>query len=423
MTTLDINGWVWDIGDINNNGLTDIIVQHGDEGPFGSGYLQIWESQYPNTFPTELLNSVELEDKKGFYYAKYQDLDNDGKNEVIICANSYLPNTWSNSIQVYEWEDDELEYVWGSDPYFYVLFDQAIGDFDMDGNIEIVIAQQGSNNSFADVYECTGDNSFQFEQTFNLPEQGIPRPSRINFDRGRPELSFGINYTEATESKINYYFYKNQTNNYSLYYNTDYPPIQGYPPFITNVAGDLDCDIYEEFFVFAKPYISTIEFFEYDMQTSWTIESNTKLISAYDLNNNGRLNLIEYYLGGDEELILKIYEDSRPLIKENITTPTTWTEDIVIIDEIDVDNNLQVSPGVNVFISYGGKLNISPTGSFNLNDNSTVYGYLTNNLIHVEGLISTGNDVKFTVEDHFEWKGIDQDNTANDYIFTNKYRF
>lgn len=230
-----------------------------------------------------------------------------------------------------------------------------------------------------------------------------------------------MTYSLNDDNFSEWFLYKNQNGIYNNFYQSGGILYEGNYFHLTHTFADIDCDIYEELIVFAKPYIQTVEFFEYDMQNSWSISSNTKLLSTYDLNNNGRLNLIEYYYGGPDDFVLKIYEDTRPLIKQNITLPTTWNEDVVIIDEIEVDQNLTVSEGVNVFISYDGKLDVNPTGSFSLNNNTTVYGYLANNIINMDGSLTTGLNVKFTVEDHFIWSGIKFGNTANDYSFTDSY--
>lgn len=181
LTVLAINGWIWDIGDINNNGLIDIIVQAGDVEPGTNGYLQIWESLDQFSFPTEKIADITLPNKKGFYFAKYQDLDEDGKKEVLMSANSMDGS--NKNIRVYEWETNNLDLIWYSGPKVYPILDQAVGDFDEDNNIEILITQNGTSISYAESYECIGDNSFDYETTFDLPKKGTPKPLAFNSDR------------------------------------------------------------------------------------------------------------------------------------------------------------------------------------------------------------------------------------------------
>jgi hypothetical protein len=60
ITDLGIDGIVWDIGDINNNGLIDILVQYGDSDPGTNGYLRVYESLNIGTLPNNLIHEVIL---------------------------------------------------------------------------------------------------------------------------------------------------------------------------------------------------------------------------------------------------------------------------------------------------------------------------------------------------------------------------
>lgn len=54
ITDLPFYGIPWALGDIDGNGLADLVIQSGDPGSGGSGYLRVYESTSPNSFPTVL---------------------------------------------------------------------------------------------------------------------------------------------------------------------------------------------------------------------------------------------------------------------------------------------------------------------------------------------------------------------------------
>lgn len=59
----------WALGDIDGNGLSELVVQSGDPFPGPNGYLRIYESPDPNSFPSVLKQEFTLPNRKVVYHA------------------------------------------------------------------------------------------------------------------------------------------------------------------------------------------------------------------------------------------------------------------------------------------------------------------------------------------------------------------
>jgi len=419
---LPFYGQVWAVGDINDNGLTDMVIQSGD--PFGmpNAYLRIYESPDLNSYPTELIEEIILPSKKAFFYAYIEDMDKDGKKEILMSANVGGLFSGDNEIHVYEWVNDGLNFVWS---YTMGIIGEkaqqkAIADFDNDDNIEIVTSVPFWPMSYVKIFECIGDDQYHFEGGFDLPDNGsVAEPIRVNPDGGTTEFAIGLQHSIPEGATIDWYFYKFDGEEYFIWYNTNYPSNGISSTSVKHTAADFDCDGYEEIFVNHTPFIKLIEYYEGEMQTSWVLESHSISCNYwnYDINGNGRLNFIENYYETtappEDKRRNRFYEDTRLLISDDISSYTSWNEDVLIVEDIEVSNELLVGQDINVYVSAcGGGINVTPFGSITIGNAAKFFGYSQDNYVSVDGGISFGNNVEFLAYDDFNWQGLALNNNS-----------
>lgn len=100
VTDLSYYGLTWELTDIDNNGKADLIIQTGEPGLGGNGYLRIYESQDAYSFPSLLKYQVTIQGAKVVYYPRIVDTDLDGKKEVLLSANQVFGG---GDLRLYEW--------------------------------------------------------------------------------------------------------------------------------------------------------------------------------------------------------------------------------------------------------------------------------------------------------------------------------
>jgi tetratricopeptide (TPR) repeat protein len=419
---LEFYGQVWAVGDINGNGLTNLIVQSGDPYYAPNAYLRIYESPDPSSLPTSLIQEIILPGKKGFFYASIEDIDLDGNIELLMSANHgpFFGNTYE--IYIYEWGNNGLSLIWS-----YLMGSlgekaqqKAVGDFDDDGNIEIVASVPFWPLSYVKIFECTGDDQYQFEQTFDLPDNAsVVEPIKVNPDGGSTEFAVGMQHSIPQGVTQDWYFFKFDGEEYYIWYNTNYPSNGISSTSIKHTAADFDCDGYDEIFVNNTPYIKLIEYYEGEMVTSWVLESHSIGCNYwnYDINGNSRLNFIENYYETtappEDKRRNRFYEDTRLLVNQDITSGTTWDEDVLVVEEIDVTNELLVNQDINVYVSAcGGAINVTPFGGIAIGNAAKFFGYSLDNYVKIDGGISMGTNVEFKAYDDFTWQGLILNNTS-----------
>jgi hypothetical protein len=232
---LDYYALPWDLGDINNNGLIDLVAQTGDPGIGGNGYLQIYEQKSPNQFPDSLIAQVVLPGVKITHFSRYADVDQDGKQEIIMS-----PNGWSGGgLNIYEWNDSlELVYSFPGNGYCQR---KAISDFDNDGRLEIVYSDLDSIH----VIKCLGDNSYQ--EVWHYAVEGV--------NSNGPTLALDFNGDGQDEFiccfsgfqfGYRYLVFGWNGSTYELLYNVGGPVVSG-AGIITCAVGDYDLDGRDEF--------------------------------------------------------------------------------------------------------------------------------------------------------------------------------
>ncbi|MBI2633525.1 MAG: VCBS repeat-containing protein, partial [Parcubacteria group bacterium] len=138
--TLKYYGIVYYAGDINNNGLIDIVIQTGDIGFGGNGYLQVWEQETPTSLPTRKIDQLTFPERKVLFFAQYVDLNQDGRQEILLSRNGFFVG----DISIYEWDTNANKLIlkWSYGPT-NELDKKAVGDFDNDGVLEFAFGDPG----------------------------------------------------------------------------------------------------------------------------------------------------------------------------------------------------------------------------------------------------------------------------------------
>ena len=145
--TLDVYGPVWDAGDFDNDGKSDLIVQRASE-------LRVYESSDENSYPTELVWSSSLTEPIYCFATGGFDLDEDGLHEIIV-ANNFLSG---HTMRIYECDGDNAYTLVFETPAFEGnQVGIVAGDFDRDGATEFL-----ASNAPPDIiiYENDGDDSY-----------------------------------------------------------------------------------------------------------------------------------------------------------------------------------------------------------------------------------------------------------------------
>lgn len=259
----------WDWGNINFNDLMDIVVQSGDPGMGGNGYLRIYEQRCPCSYPDSLIAEIVLPDRKVVYHAQYTDLDQDGKYEVLMSPNHFN----GGGLRVYEWDNNQLNLVWE-----YVSDKQicrkATGDFNGNGKLEIVISENGTvaggksdqpvagltvNNEKSlsggvpiRIFECTGDNSYQEIWSYYYPHSlCVVGPCfAFDFDGDGPQEFLACVSTH--DIGYRYLIFKYENGSYNLWH--DLGDNTGFIGYLSATVADFDQDDREEFVATIMPW-------------------------------------------------------------------------------------------------------------------------------------------------------------------------
>ena len=149
----------YDIGHIDNDSLTDAIVQCNLGGVYS--YAVVFESPDYYSYPTQIVWQWRYEFSGGSASPSYiHDLDRDGKQDILTKD--------CNVIYIFECiGDNQYQKVWW-DTIDGGASLGAAGDFDLDGANEFLVTN-GYDNRVVRVYECAGDNQYAEVFTDTLP--------------------------------------------------------------------------------------------------------------------------------------------------------------------------------------------------------------------------------------------------------------
>jgi len=288
-TTTDLQFYAvpWALGDIDKNGLADIVVQSGDLGLGGNGYLRVYEAPNPNSFPSVLKQEIILPGRKVFYYARIVDADADGKLEVLMSANGFD----DGSLNIYEWNGSQLVLIWTAPEISTGTSTKAVSDFDNDSKIEIATVTLATIYH----YENVGDNQYALVQTLALPSYTYWNYEALletNVDQGNPEFAVGLSYLYGTGTRYEWIIYKALTDNtFTQWYNTAFPQ-NIWVGVITHTTGDYDGDGQDEILVDDHPTLKMLEYVNGQMQVTWTrTQPDPIYATSADMRMDGVMNL------------------------------------------------------------------------------------------------------------------------------------
>lgn len=261
----------WDIGDIDQNGLADMVVQSGDPGMGGNGYLRIYEQTNPNSYPDNLIANLTLPGIKVYHFSQYADLDGDGKKEILMSPNSFS----GGGARIYEWDNNQLNLVWE-----YVgdnVCRKAIGDFNGNGKMEFAFIEctiSGENQKINEssgpvaalpvqekletcglmirVFECVGDNSYQEILSYSYPHSlACLGPSfALDFDGdGKQEF---LTCLSTHDIGYRYLIFRWNGTDYELQY--DEGENTGFIGYLDAAVADFDQDGCDEFAATIQPW-------------------------------------------------------------------------------------------------------------------------------------------------------------------------
>jgi hypothetical protein len=191
-------------GDIDNDGLTDIVCIAAGYDSAGKPYDILLTLESPDSFsyPCSLSWYYRFADPFvipiPIYYPP--DLDKDGHREIL----SLTPDA---AIATGIWENrgnDSNELVWHDVVYGYRF---AFGDFDLDGRMNFATGDLGSSG-WVEVWECTGDNQYErvYRDTVRQPNGAdVFMTNDIDGD-GLPE--FYVAYENVPRGKMYLYMWE-----------------------------------------------------------------------------------------------------------------------------------------------------------------------------------------------------------------------
>jgi hypothetical protein len=279
-------------GDIDNDGLTDIVCINIEEADSGLFYCVVMTLESPDSFsyPCSLSWYYRYSENGAIPIPTYYppDLDGDGHKE-ILCA---TPTTMGVCI----WEntrDDQNSLVWHDAVHGGYRF--SFGDLDMDGRMNFVTS--GGNVS---VWECTGDDQYQVVYQETAPQSNgydVFMTNDIDGD-GLPE--FYVAYENVPRGKIYLYMWEADQAGTDIYHRTlvDSVPFSGTDWGRWSECGDIDGDGIDECIWTTPAQIRVYKAVGKDtLQEVWQWDSDhgsmQSLVSTvYDVNNDGYKELI-----------------------------------------------------------------------------------------------------------------------------------
>jgi hypothetical protein len=286
---LHFYGVTWATGDIDNNGLVELVIQAGDPGIYGNGYLRIYESPDPHSLPSRLKAELVFPERKVEYWAYVKDLDNDGKQDLIFSANGFGPG----NLLVYEWDGGELRLKWTAPEIHYYTRAKAIADFDNNNKTEFVVIEERDDISlqYLRAYECVGNDQYELFQNIVFGWEPVDVAPPANVDGGNPELVVGTNRRIGDSRVFEWLIYKKNSGQFSLWWRTNFSStsIAAFPQ---HTVEDYDLDGADEILVDDHPTVKILEFENGAMQVGWTQNLSAEYPNSFDLRNNSRSNLM-----------------------------------------------------------------------------------------------------------------------------------
>ncbi len=227
------------IGDVDGDGTMELVIASKQD--YG-----ILIYSYQTSSPYFVLENYITTPSTNLYLGSLAvcDLDKDGYPEII--GGSTSGGSASQRLYIWEYNPASLDYAVrlnSGDVTKYQYCDNIhCGDFDFDGNYEMIFSQSYNSSSFGQVYvwQCTGDNTYSHEMTFSC---GLTYPligDVIDYDDdGRYELIITRNYDSGNYVRIFEYIGNGAIN---ASYEKSYTTNDAYSPVMHPLIVDYDND-------------------------------------------------------------------------------------------------------------------------------------------------------------------------------------
>lgn len=343
-TRLGFYGIPWAIDDLDNDGLLEMVVQSGDPGLGGNGYLRVYKQRNANSYPDNLIQEIVLPDKKVVYFADITDIDEDGKKEILMSKNAI----WGGgTISIYEWDNNQLNLVYEYDTPWCV-HKKAIGDFNKNGKLEVIFTQFYTGKKFAGEqkglpvermpvneksakddmgfvvknFECVGNDSLQeiWSYVYSCSPSAQGPSFALDYD-GDNKQEFLVPFS-TSDKGYRYLLFKYEDNEFKLKY--DLGDSTGFIGQLTSTVGDFNRDGKDEFVATIMPWWIRI----YSINNGQPSYFSTfhECLGAYnaDINHNGWPDLYYVYYEGSKQNPpdpMEIWENANANGVEQFPTP------------------------------------------------------------------------------------------------------
>ncbi|NPV14583.1 T9SS type A sorting domain-containing protein [candidate division WOR-3 bacterium] len=272
----------WFIGDLDRDGKSDFGVDKTDNDTFF-----IYESADSASLPLQCVWQAQIGGITP--YAIVTDLDRDSAQEIVL-QNFDLPGS---GISVFEYVADDsyaFRTVLPDTPHIGIYGFGSTPDVDRDGFPEIF--KVGAR--VVGIYEAVGNDSFVITAVCSLPSIGPMRFGAVaggqDIDRdGRTEaIAFAV---DAYNMGVMAIYESSKNDSFEVVWHT-YFPANGFSP-QTLVTGDVDGDGVPEIAVSDGARIHLFRCTGNDQyEQFWQVYTGLPLVGLYDLNNDGKAEVI-----------------------------------------------------------------------------------------------------------------------------------
>jgi len=309
---VQVNRLLSGIGDGDNDSLVELLVVNNE---LGNDSVSIVESPDSRSYPSITVWKCGIPPSDLAIPFGYTDLDRDGRPEIAV-GRAWYGAPPDGGIVLYENTGDNRydSVAFLSCPYVqhYTFRCMDTGDFDRDGLCELA----AGTNWFVYVFEATGgDNQYALSAVCTLAVDTdfvyyLSSANDMDLD-GRPEYVL-MSYPGYDYIKLAVY----ESGSHAKYRQVWQRLVQG-PPLFSDIGmsvGDVDGDSTNEFAYSVQGFTEIFKCCGPDQyEPVWSIDSGTGLCRLFDVNRNGRAELILDEGRDSLHAHCNIYEDTAGL--------------------------------------------------------------------------------------------------------------
>lgn len=160
----NLSGAAIDWGDYDNDGDLDLLLTGSTDGAFTGGISKIYCNNGSGIFTEQtgisLIGVVSGD-------CKWADLDNDGDLDIIL---SGITNSYSKIIKIYKNNGNNTFSEQTGTSFPSLLANIECGDYDNDGDLDILLIGGSSFTSSTKIYKNNGNNTFSEQTSISLAQ-------------------------------------------------------------------------------------------------------------------------------------------------------------------------------------------------------------------------------------------------------------